>query len=601
VHLRSVAMAATVLADITKERVRTMVVSRAGSKFAVLGKFMPRLWIDQLTFSDGSTVALAKDDIILVVGPNNSGKSAALRAIRDKPAANASSPVISSLTSVREGTPQEVAEWLETFTKSDPFAADPIFQGLGNSVQRSQITHFWNAQQPMHGLARFFCHLLTADERLQAANPPGNIAVLRDPPVHPIHYLIRDERLEKRLSDHFRAAFGQDLIANRLAGNQVPLHVGRRPVPAAGQDRLSLEYVQELEKLPLLHIQGDGMRSFAGVILYTSVGRESVLLVDEPEAFLHPPQARQLGRMLVLDKPESRQLFVATHSGDVLRGVLDAGKPNVRVIRVRRVGDVNHVRQIDNASLAELWNDPLLRYSNILDGLFHEKVIICEGDADARFYAAVADSLVEARGQDAARPDVMFTHCGGKDRCALVVRALRAVDVPINAIVDFDVLNGERPLRDIVEAAGGDWQVVAADWMLVKSTIESMKPELTAAEVRSEIEKVLVPVAGTTAFPREAKDSIQRLFKRASPWATAKAIGKQFVPAGQPTQALDRLLSALRAYGIFVVEVGEVECFVKSVGNHGPKWVNEAIKKNLRTDAELESARKFVSQLLGIA
>jgi energy-coupling factor transporter ATP-binding protein EcfA2 len=560
---------------------------------------MPRLWIDQLSFSDGSAVTLAKDDIVLVVGPNNSGKSATLRAIRDKLAANTASPVISNLTSVREGTPEDVTEWLESFTKkNDPFATDPIFQGLGGSVHRSQINHFWNAQQPLHGLARFFCHLLTADERLQAANPPGNIAVLRDPPTHPIHYLIRDEQLEKRLSDHFKKAFGEDLIANRLAGNQVPLHVGLRPVPTTGQDRLSLEYVQELEKLPLLHTQGDGMRSFAGVLLYTSVGRESILLIDEPEAFLHPPQARQLGRMLVTNKPEERQVFVATHSGDVLRGVLDAGTSNVRVIRVRRVGNVNHVRQIDNAKLAELWNDPLLRYSNILDGLFHEKVIICEGDADARFYAAVADSIVEARGQDAARPDVMFTHCGGKDRCALVIRALRAVDVPIVAVLDFDVLNAEFPLRDIVEAAGGDWQAVAADWTLIKSAIESKKPELTAAEVRSEIELVLAPVAGTIAFPREAKESIQKLFKRASPWATAKAVGKPFVPAGQPTQAFDRLMTTLRGYGIYVVEVGEVESFVRSVGNHGPKWVNEAIKKNLQADTELDAARKFVSHII---
>jgi Tfp pilus assembly ATPase PilU len=41
---------------------------------------MPRLWIYQLSFSDGSAVTLAKDDIVLVVGPTNSGKSATLRA-----------------------------------------------------------------------------------------------------------------------------------------------------------------------------------------------------------------------------------------------------------------------------------------------------------------------------------------------------------------------------------------------------------------------------------------------------------------------------------------------------------------------------------------
>lgn len=70
-------------------------------------------------------------------------------------------------------------------------------------------------------------------------------------------------------------------------------------MPAPGRDRLSYEYIQEIEKLPTLHSQGDGMRSYVGVLLHTSVGRESILLIDEPEAFLHPPQARQLGTMLV--------------------------------------------------------------------------------------------------------------------------------------------------------------------------------------------------------------------------------------------------------------------------------------------------------------
>lgn len=559
---------------------------------------MPRLWVQQLTFSDGSTVNLSKNDIVLVVGPNNAGKSATLRAVRDKLATNSHSDVVTTLASMREGDAAQVAEWLNSFTrKHDPFAPDPVFQAFGTGVHRSLISSYWAGQNPLQALSRFFCHLLTADERLQAANPPGNIAVVREPPTHPIHYLIRDDALEKRLSDQFRRSFGADLVVNRVAGNQVPLHVGQRPVPGHGQDRISHEYIQQVEGLPMLHTQGDGMRSFAGVLLYTSVGRESILLIDEPEAFLHPPQARQLGRMLVADKPATRQLFVATHSGDVLRGVLDAGSSEVRVVRLRRIGDTNHVRQLDNAKVAELWNDPLLRYSNILDGLFHEKVIVCEGDADARFYSAMADALVEAQDQSMRRPDVMFTHCGGKDRCSVVVRALREVDVPIAVVVDFDVLNAERPLRDIVEAAGGNWGVVAPDWKQVKSAIESKKPELTAAEVREGIDRVLVGVTGI-AFPKEARDAIQRLFKRASPWATAKEVGRPFVPAGQVTQAFERLMEALRSYGVHVVEVGEVEGFARSVGNHGPKWVNETLKKDLKADPELEPARKFVERLM---
>ena len=354
-----------------------------------------------------------------------------------------------------------------------------------------------------------------------------------------MHFLYQDENLEKRLSTQFRRTFGVDLILNRLAGNQLPLHVGPRPIPRLGQDRLSIEYVEEVVKLPLLHDQGDGMRSFTGVLLHTLVGRESILMIDEPEAFLHPPQARQLGRMLVEEKPDERQLFIATHSGDVLRGILDAASPKVRVVRLRRNGDMNQVCELDNIKIVKLWNDPLLRYSNILDGLFHEKVIVCEGDADARFYSAVADSLYDPKDENAHQPDVMFVHCGGKDRIPLVVRALRGVKVPVSIAVDFDILNAEQPLQDIVEAAGGQWESVSADWKTVKNAIEQKKPELSTDEVRDGIQRVLTEVT-EPSFPKEAKDAIQKVLKRASPWAIAKTVGKAFVPSGQPMQAFER-------------------------------------------------------------
>jgi hypothetical protein len=151
--------------------------------------------------------------------------------------------------------------------------------------------------------------------------------------------------------------------------------VGGRPILKKGEDRVSLSCIERLEALPTLESQGDGMRSFAGVILATSVGRETVLLIDEPEAFLHPPQARLLGASLVEDRPEGRQIFVATHSGDVLRGVLDSNSCDIRVLRLTREGPFNRARLLHNDRIRELWGDPLLRHSNILDGLFHECVV----------------------------------------------------------------------------------------------------------------------------------------------------------------------------------------------------------------------------------
>lgn len=557
-----------------------------------------RAWVENVTFSDGTLIELGKDDVIVIVGPNNSGKSATLRGIHQKfsDSAAASLP-IKSITVKTEGTADSLINWLNTnTTKSAEPNSNSLFTAFGHGVRENQARAWWTNNSSLHGLSNFFCHLLAADERLSSANPPGNISLARQAPQHPIHYLQRNDELEQRLSAQFRSAFGHDLIVHRNAGNEVPLHVGPRPKPEPGKDRLSLGYIEELEKLPTIHTQGDGMRSFAGVLLNTAIGTRTVLLIDEPEAFLHPPQARLLGKMMVVDAHTHKQLFISTHSGDVLRGVLDANSPNVRVIRIRRDGNVNIATQLNNSDVKKVWSDPLLRYSNILDGLFHGKVVVCEGDADCRFYAAVMDAEFDSDASR-ARPDIMFTHCGGKARLPVVIRAIRQLDVPMAVVADFDVLNEEQPLRAIVEATGGDWSAISADWKSVKNSIDLKKPERTGDEIKAEIQELLKEHSGNTFSPT-IRGKIQAALKKSSPWSTAKSVGIPFVPNGEPTQACSRLLDSLKKFGVHVAPVGELEGFAKSVGVHGPSWVNEAIQKDLANDPELLPARTFVRGLI---
>ncbi len=405
-----------------------------------------------------------------------------------------------------------------------------------------------------------------------------------------------DDSVEKKVSDYFREAFGEDLIVHRNAGSIVPLFSGHRPIPKPGQDRVSLDYIKELEKLPTLHTQGDGMRGFVGVVLHSLIVNHTVILVDEPEAFLHPPQARLIGRMLTEEAPKGRQMFIATHSGDFLRGVLDANSDRARIIRLQRNGNINVVAELTNAQIRTIWNDPLLRYSNVLDGLFHNKVIVSESDSDSRFYAALKDALFDP-GSGRARKDVMFLQSGGKDRLPVVIQSMKNLKVPVCAIADFDVLNAEQPLRRIYESLGGDWSTIMPDWALLKKSIEDKKPELNSEEVSQEITKVLSGISDKV-FPKDAREKIEKTLRRSSPWSVAKGVGKSFVPSGNPTQACDRLLANLRSVGLFVVEVGEVEGFARSIGGHGPKWVNAVLAKNLSNDPELETARQFVKTVV---
>lgn len=256
----------------------------------------PRLWVTSLEFSDGTKIALAKNDIVIIVGPNNCGKSATLRGVRDKLITPTNqSPVLKQVVAGREGSSEDLIRWLGKKAKRHENPGNPAFQLFNSVVHFSQAQSWWSAgQDALLELSKFFCHFLSADERLQVANPAPNISLVNDAPQHPIHFLQRDDALEARLSEEFRKAFDAEIIIHRNAGNSVPIHVGKRPPIEEGQDRVSLGYVAELEKLPAIQTQGDGMRSFAGVLLSTAVGPHTILLIDEPEAFLHPPQARHL-------------------------------------------------------------------------------------------------------------------------------------------------------------------------------------------------------------------------------------------------------------------------------------------------------------------
>lgn len=560
----------------------------------------PSATISQLEFSDGTRIQVGHHDVILVVGPNNAGKSATLRAIRDKLSeAAAESPVLKSIQINKRGTTEEFSGWIEGWAKRRPDSPqNPAFAASGHAVHRSQITASWQRSDNSLGqVARWLCHFLSADERLGICNPPGHVSLTQDGPSHPIHYLQRDDALELSISSKFKKAFGADLIVHRNAGSNVPLHVGERPIPAQGEDRVSLGYIERLEKLPQLQTQGDGMRSFAGVLLATSVGRETVLLIDEPEAFLHPPQAKLLGTSLIEGRGKESQIFIATHSTDIIRGVLDANSPDVKVVRIRRTGDVNTVHLLENARVRELWSDPLLRYSSILDGLFHEGVVVCEADSDCRFYSAMLEAAHTSAHPDAKRPDLMFTHCGGKARLPLVIRSLHEVDVPVRAVADFDVLSAEQPLRAIVEALGQAWSNFEQDWRIVKSAVDAKRPDLNTADVKLELDRVLGAVT-STILPEKSREELQSVIRRSTAWSNAKLVGKSFVPSGDAARACERLLTSLREAGLHVVEVGELEGFARTEGGHGPKWVNAVLARNLSSDPELEPARQFALKLV---
>ncbi len=558
--------------------------------------------ISKIKFSDDSEIGFQKNGITICVGPNNAGKSAVLRDIHQMLNIKNNQGIVARDVEIeKEGDDDNLVSFLglNAFKEIRPSNTLPFYKGFRFDLYEQNAKDYWrNYKNGLNQLLNVFVEILDTQSRLGMVNPPQNIPLQTEYAQHPIHFLQRDDQLEKKFNDYFRQAFEMDIVLNRGAGNVVPIHVGKKPEVEKenGEDRISVSYIRKIEKLPTLHNQGDGMKSFVGILLNTLISHKSIFLIDEPEAFLHPPQARLLGKMIASESPKDRQLFLATHSEDFLNGILEVAKDNIKIIRIEREGDKNNVCELNNEDIKAAWNDPLLRYSKILSGLFHKKVIICESDSDCLFYSAVLDAIYEKNQKSI--PDVLFVHCGGKHRIPIAVKALKKLNVSVSVIADFDVLNDENPLSKIVKEMGGDWTSVENEWKTVKKSIDAKKSEIEVRELKDQITQILDKITEKVLADDKSKE-ITQLLKKASPWAYAKESGKSFIPSGDPTQSFDSINKKLSDLGIFVVEVGILESFVKSVGNHGPKWINEVLeKKKLADDPELENARVFIQKVV---
>lgn len=518
----------------------------------------PQIFFKTITFNDGTQLPLGHNSIVVFTGANNSGKSQVLKdAEICLDASNASSPiVIQNADFDYLGTIDDATFLSERFQVNQQ--GEYQLLEAGSTFHKSTLQQNWNRGELYNGLYKLFIKRLSTEIRLIASNALNRAS---QPEKSPIYKLNSDESLAQEISNYFHQAFGVDLVVNRNEMKTIPLHIGHAPDKTAFTINKQDDYYKQVSKLPKLQDQGDGMRSFASILLDTFTSEHTITLIDEPEAFLHPPQARLLGKMLAQNNPNDRQLLISTHSEDFLQGLLDVDCENVIVIRIDRTDNVNKMSILRNDEIKKLWKNPILRYSNILSGLFHEKVVVCESDYDCLFYQAIIDAIFERKGEIAI--DILFTHCGGKTRAKDVVAALRAVNVPVISICDFDLLNASQNFRPLIEAFGINWSTILSAGM--KTIYDDMNARSSSGnDVWTQIKKI-----GTAGF------------------------------TGASPAAYEHVEKICRATGLFIVPVGEMECFDKTVNKEKKEWVYYILENyDLALEPKLDEARKFVQAII---
>jgi predicted ATPase len=120
--------------------------------------------------------------------------------------------------------------------------------------------------------------------------------------------------LESDIQNLVKRAFGKSIKLDFTVPQRLLLRVGDDFSSIPPDPRDARQLMQQYEKLD---DQGDGIRSFLGITTALLATKRNVLLIDEPEAFLHPPQAFRIGEFIAKQATSQRQIILATHSVDV--------------------------------------------------------------------------------------------------------------------------------------------------------------------------------------------------------------------------------------------------------------------------------------------
>lgn len=552
-------------------------------------------YVSRLIFNNGTLINLNEDDIVVFVGPNNAGKSQSLKDIYTLCKGNIPTKVVKNVEVTKQKFNLE--NFLKKYARAEECGSYKNYRFMNTTLTNHEIERALEESQNFKGLRDVFVMNLKTDDRLSISNPVD--IVDRDEVYsHPIHYVAYDSNISKWLSENFEKAFGSELIPNYLYGKSIPLCIGKsmelNEMSSSMTSEAINEYANILEGYDKVHEQGDGIRSFAGILLYLVMKNFSIYLIDEPESFLHAPQANIMGRILA-ENTENKQVFISTHSEEVIKGLLSVNSNRVKIIRITRENNINNFSILNNEDIKNVWSDPILKHSNILSSLFHKQVILCESDSDCKMYSIIEDYLCSEKGRYS---ETLYIHCGGKQRIAKVASALKALNVDVKVIVDIDVLNDENIFKGITDAFNIEWNRLESDYKIVISNLHSSKEKVKIDEVKFVYEDV-IKNNNSGELSKKEIERLKDVLKIESPWKVIKSGGISAFKPGSQTESFNKINQVLKENNIYIVPVGELEMFVKSVGGHGPDWVNNVLEKysNLSDDVYKE-IREFVQEII---
>ncbi len=555
--------------------------------------------IKSLRLRSGGEIPL-ENKITVFVGPNNSGKSQTLKDIRfmmDRNKSEQSSTVILQEDNSVFEIPSynEIMEDVIVRPSNNTIDYYTI-EGIGSNLLDKESMNLHKSQENQIGgkgpffdwFSKFYLALMNAETRLRLASQVNSFNTEFEKPGNIIQALLLNKDAQKKLQSAFKVAFNQDIKLDYSMLQFLCLRTDGT-LPEIPLD--PTEAIKITKNIPRIDNQGDGYRSFAGIVLGLLLSKQRIILLDEPEAFLHPAQAYFLGKWIADNGNYFQsQILICTHSASFLKGIID-GNSSVGVFRLNRIKNVTDYIPISAESTKQLSINPILSSQRVLEGLFHKGVVICEADADRSVYQLVASVCHQSNGE------ILFIHAHNKQTLAVVSAALQQARIPCAVVADIDILNGKNDLEKVYKAL---------THLDISDKLESMRSSLDKfIEGRSEDIIFEEMKAAVATFSKQlengehslegAKSALKRIRKDAGKWSAIKKNGITVFDA-EHLPIAQQLFKELRDVGIFIVPVGELEGWM-DLGVNKSKWTVSALAE-IQEGRTPEELKEFVESVL---
>lgn len=378
---------------------------------------------------------------------------------------------------------------------------------------------------------------MDAETRLKLSSETNSFVPQDAEPDNLLQSLFVYPNMEKELRQAFKDAFHQDIKLDVSQLLKLCIRVGDNVNQIPADARVAYNVAKDISKIDS---QGDGYRSFAGIVIGLLICKNRIILLDEPEAFLHPAQAFFLGKWIGTNSSKlGSQLLVCTHSSNFLSGIL-AGTQELDVIRLNRIKNNTQYITLTSDIAKQLVSNPILSSQRVIEGIFHKGVVVCEADADRAVYQSVAALCHQSN------REILFIHAHNKQTLAPVAKVLKATGTPVAAVSDIDIFHIDKDIDDTYKALAGcsiEQELKDRQKSLV-NYIESRSEEEVLNELKNKIDELVGQLNKGEHTLDGARTALKRIQKESTKWSAIKREGIKALNAEQQANVVQLIEQA---------------------------------------------------------